>query len=91
MKIYTNGEKTAIGRHVLICHPGSDPVVGETVAEWRDIEGKPTAINVEFLNGAAEVEDNLGKFLIDKGYASKKLEIEPYHTPVIAQPVMPLY
>lgn len=91
MKIYTNGEKTAQGKHVLICHPGSDPKVGDTVAAWRNIEGKPIAMHVEFINGVAEIDDATGKYLIDKGYASKTRDIEPYHTPVFVPQLAPVY
>ncbi len=41
------------------------------VSDFLHPDGIPKTISVVFENGRAEVPDNLGRYLIDKGYAQK--------------------
>lgn len=76
MKIYTNGEKTSLGKHIMMVQPGKDH---KDVSSWFTEDGKPIMFKVVFNNGKAEVDDNLAKYLIDKNYASKSPIIVKSH------------
>lgn len=76
MKIYTNGEKTSIGKHIMMVQPGKDH---KDVSNWLDQEKKPIMFVIKFMDGKAEVDDQLGKYLIDKNYASKSPIIVKSH------------
>lgn len=52
--------------HTLIVCPGQE---FPNVSEWRDAQGKPLTLTVEFRGGVARVPDNLGQYLLDKGLA----------------------
>jgi len=51
------------------CQPGLE----HPVSDWLDENGDPLSFNVEFKFGKAEVPDNLGRFLIDKGLAQESV------------------
>ena len=42
-----------------------------TVSAWREHDGRPKSFDIHFVNGKAEVDDNVGQYLIDQGLASK--------------------
>lgn len=52
-------------RHTLFVQPGTEYPVSEWLADNR----KARLIPVLFTHGRADVPDNLGRYLIDKGYA----------------------
>jgi hypothetical protein len=51
-------------RHRLIVTPGKTSDCSDF---WED--GKPKIVTVTFFHGSVEVPDNLGRWLIDHGYA----------------------
>ena len=53
-------------RHTLIVSPGKEFT---NVSEWKDAQGNPLTLTVEFVAGVARVPDNLGDYLLDKGLA----------------------
>jgi hypothetical protein len=54
------------GNHKVMIQPG---VHDATVSEWMSSEGKPLLLEVQFINGLAEVSDPVGKYMVDKGLA----------------------
>jgi hypothetical protein len=65
MKVYYQGKST---NHHLYVTPGIE--FPETSC-WFDVNKKPIMFDVNFVNNVAEVEDNLGRYLIDQGLAVK--------------------
>lgn len=63
MKIYRKhvGEK-----HRVFVQPGND---FPDNTDFVDGEGKPKMFTVEFVNGVAEVADNLGRYMVDNKLA----------------------
>lgn len=70
MKIYKNTK----GKHTVFVQPGNDV---KTVSEWLDAEGNAILYSVEFIDGVAKVEANLGKYMIDNQLAKKSPIIIP--------------
>lgn len=65
MKIYYHGNSSL---HRIFVTPAVDH---PEVAAWRELDGRPRQFEVLFQNGLAIVDDNLGKYLVEKGLASK--------------------
>lgn len=64
MKIY---QPTApSGRRTTFVQPGTE----FPNSDFVDATGKPVMFSVEFVNGVAEVPDNLGTYMLDKDLAS---------------------
>lgn len=63
MKVYHPGAR---GKSTTFVQPG----VHHPVSDWMDEAGNPRMFAVEFIEGVAEVPDNLGKYLIDRELAS---------------------
>ena len=55
---------TTAPRHTLFVQPGADHPISDWIAD-----GKPRLFPVAFILGRADVPDNLGRYLIDQGYA----------------------
>ncbi len=60
-----------------ICPAGDPRMKGEMPAEWVDDKNNPLTFQVEFRRGKAEVDDKIGKYLIDNGLARKTKLILP--------------
>ncbi len=41
------------------------------VNAWREPDGRPKMFDIHFVNGEADVEENIGQYLVDKGLAAK--------------------
>jgi hypothetical protein len=67
MKVYYAGKSE---NHRLYVQPAVDY---PEKTEWSDKHGKPLMFEVHFKNHVAEVDDNLGRYLIEKKYAIKSL------------------
>lgn len=68
MKVYADAQRHFSGIHTIHIQPGKEyPETGD----WCDALGNPILISVEFKNGIAEVEGNIGKYLIEKNLARK--------------------
>ena len=52
-------------------------VKGEVPVDWVDDENNPRQFTIEFTRGKAEVDDKIGKYLIDRGLAKKTKLIIP--------------
>lgn len=63
---------------MYVCPAGDkDFVKGEVPSDWVDDENKPKTFQVEFKRGKAEVDDNLGDYMIKRGLARKTKLILP--------------
>ena len=65
MRIYKPG---TVGRETVYVTPGNE---FKHVKNWVNAEGKPIQFAVEFVNGMAKVEANLGLYMITNKMASK--------------------
>ncbi len=70
MKVYHPGAR---GKSTTFVQPG----VHHPVSDWMDEAGKPRMFAVAFIEGVAEVSDNLGKYMIDQGLAARSPIILP--------------
>ena len=71
MKVYSH---TMRSRATLFVTPGNDHPENSA---WRDENGKARMFIVEFVLGVADVDSQLGHYLIDKGYAQRSKLILP--------------
>lgn len=84
LRIYNSG---SYGRGIVFVTPGRDhPETSDWMKTNTDSEGKsfnePIMFTVKFENGVAEVPDNLGRYMIDKGLARKSRLILPPDAPI---------
>ena len=64
--------------HTMFVCPAGDPrLKGEMPSDWVDDNNKPLTFEVEFRRGKAEVDDKLGKYMIEHGMARKTKIILP--------------
>jgi hypothetical protein len=64
--------------HTMHIRPAADPrLKGEMPSEWVDDKNEPITFQVEFVRGKAEVDDKIGKYLIEMGQARKSKLILP--------------
>jgi len=57
-----------MGGHTILVTPGKDHPEN---SEWHDDKGRALMMPVKFIDGVANVDSQLGKYLIDKGLAKK--------------------
>ncbi len=69
MKVYYNGKHKKMRIYV---QPGADY---PEVSAWME-NGKPKMFTIQFKNGVFETDSQLGKYLVDKGLASKNKVVE---------------
>lgn len=63
---------------VHICPAGDkDFIKGEIPSDWVDDENKPRTFIITFVHGKAEIDDKLGKYMIERGLARKSKLILP--------------
>jgi hypothetical protein len=84
MIVWVNGEKARAQSSFLlsICPARHLAEVGkhgerDVPAEWVDNKNNPIDLHVIFEYGRAEVDENLGRYLIKYGFASKTKLIIP--------------
>lgn len=79
MKVYHAGTKVRRQKSFMMSvAPAAD--LGrnqEAQSDWVDRENNPVQFNIEFTYGEAEVDDSIGKYLIDKGYCLRTRLILP--------------
>jgi hypothetical protein len=75
MYVYRKGQPTAHGRHHVMVQPARES--HDKSSDWLDEQGQPRMFNIEFLHGRASVPDNLGRWLVDHGYAQETALILP--------------
>lgn len=71
MKVYLHGIQEQ-HNHRLFVQPG---VEYPDVSDWHEADGRPRLIEINFSFGCADVPDNLGRYLIDKGLAQETMII----------------
>ena len=64
MKVYQPGTR---GKRLQFVQPGNE----FPVSHFMDEHGKPKFFTVEFIEGAADVDEPLGQYMIDKGIAQR--------------------
>ncbi len=62
MRVYHPGKT---GKQTTFVQPG----VHHPIADWMDEERKPKMFSVTFVDGCAEVPDNLGQYMLDRELA----------------------
>ena len=72
MRVY-RPQDADVPRHRLHVQPGRE----FPNSDWLDAQGAPRMFTVEFRAGCAEVPDNLGQYMIDKGMAAQSPLILP--------------
>jgi hypothetical protein len=64
--------------HTMHITPAADPRIrGDVPSEWVDDKNTPLNFQVEFVRGKAEVDDNIGRYMIEQGLAQKSKIILP--------------
>lgn len=71
------------GNPSLFIQPANDPraVAAGIASDWLDEQGNARSFMIEFQNGAAEVPDSIGRFLLATGQA----KVTQLWTPPAAQ------
>lgn len=78
MKVYATGEKPSRQPSFVMCiAPASTARNEEVPAHWVDDKNNPVQFNVEFKYGVAEVEDDIGRYLIKNELARRSKMILP--------------
>lgn len=72
MRVYRPADRD-VARSALLVQPGRE----FPTAEWMDVDGKPRLLRVEFRAGAADVPDNLARYLIDHDLAARSPLVLP--------------
>jgi len=78
MKVYAAGQRQTVGVQTLHVAPAAH--VGENAAcprEWFDDDASPRNFSVIFRNGEAEVDDQIGRYLLAYKLARKTRLILP--------------
>lgn len=71
MKVYLpgTGAKTSPS-HMLSVAPAAD-TKGEVPADWVNNDNEPLQFRIQFKFGVAEVDDRMGRYLIERGICRK--------------------
>ena len=75
MLVYVPHKKAS--HTMFVCPAGDTFVKGEKPSDWVDDENKPITFQVEFRRGKAEVDDKVGKYMVERGLARKSKIILP--------------
>lgn len=78
MKIYAAGERQAQGRHPFNINPAAH--LSDRTAcpgDWFDDDGNPREFVVQFVDGEAEVDDRIGRYMVAHRMARKTKLIIP--------------
>ncbi|MCP3017540.1 hypothetical protein [Cupriavidus basilensis] len=73
MKVYRPGSR---GKHTLMVAPGVSHPISDFV-EGKGKDRKPKQFNVVFVEGVAEVSENLGRYLLNNDLAKRSPIIVP--------------
>lgn len=83
MRVYIHGSvqgndgRPPPASHTKFICPGAHMAGRECPHDWFDATGKPVEFQIEFVGGAAEVPDTIGKYLVSTGQAQKSRLILP--------------
>lgn len=72
MRIYKHAEREL--NTTVHVQPGKE---FPDISDWKDEQGIPLLIPVQFTNGVAEVPSNLGRYMLDKGLAFRNRIVIP--------------
>jgi hypothetical protein len=76
MFVYAPNKKKAT--HTMYLCPGADPEIkGEKPSDWFNDKNEPISFTVVFKAGRAEVDDTVGRYMIERGLAKKTRLIIP--------------
>lgn len=75
MHIYIPADADVPHKRVYV-QPANTPQ-GKGVSDWVNEDGTAKLIPIEFRHGKASVEDNLGRYMIDHGFAQASALILP--------------
>lgn len=76
MIVYALNKKKAT--HTMYLCPGADPELkGEKPSEWFNDRNEAMSFTVEFRHGKADVQDSIGRYMIERGLAKKTRLILP--------------
>lgn len=71
MKVYATAERARHGTSHLHVAPAAHLPKGDLPAAWTDEAGEPVQFTVVFREGEAVVTAELGRYLIDQGFAKR--------------------
>jgi hypothetical protein len=77
MKVYIAGEKPARQASFIMSIAPAATTSGEVPSNWVDDKNNPVQFNIEFIRGEAEVEDSIGRYLLENELARKSRLILP--------------
>lgn len=78
MKVYVTGTKAVAQKSFIMSINPAKHLEGQEVpSDWVDDKNVPLEFNVEFVYGAAEVSDSIGKYLIKHQMAKRSKLILP--------------
>jgi hypothetical protein len=79
VRVYIHGSegRPPPASHTKYIAPAAHMAGQECPVDWVDSTGKPREFQIDFLNGTAEVEPTIGKYLIDTKQAERSRLILP--------------
>lgn len=78
MKVYLEGEKPRAQASFIMCvAPAAVAHNQEVPADWVDDKNNPVQFNIEFNYGEAEVDDSIGRWLVEQQLVKKTKLILP--------------
>jgi len=82
MKVYLAGEKPRRQKLFLMCIAPAATLHNQEIPQaWLEHDGKPKQMNVEFEYGEAEVDDQIGAYLLKEGLAQRTKLFLPRSVP----------
>lgn len=77
MKVYATGVKPSRQPTFIMSIAPAATTRGDVPSNWVDDKNNPVQFNVEFKFGEAEVEDSLGKYLVENGLVRRSRLVLP--------------
>jgi hypothetical protein len=74
VKVYLHSDAAERAkRYIVTIAPAGDTdfVGGEIPAAWTYADGRPKQFEIDFAHGVAEVNDELGRYMVDRGIAKR--------------------
>lgn len=77
MKVFTQSRHMSTGAHSIHIAPGAHEKRENCPEEWFDHDGTPKQMVVAFMHGVAEVDDQVGRYLLAHRLAGRSRLIIP--------------
>lgn len=79
MLVYLHGspDRNPPASHTKFIAPAAHLAGQECPHEWVDTTNKPIEFQIDFVHGKAEVDDAIGKYLVETGQAFRSRLIRP--------------